>query len=62
MAPAGGTVAGSGACFLNMILARGLRSRLGGSGLHLIESRRLPPNDGGLALGQAWVALQYLLG
>ena len=62
MAPAGGTVAASGACFLNMILARGLRSRLGSSGLHLIESRRLPPNDGGLALGQAWVALQYLLG
>ena len=62
VAPAGGTVAASGACFLNMILARGLRSRLGSSGLHLIESRRLPPNDGGLALGQAWVALQYLLG
>ena len=62
VAPASGTVAASGACFLNMILARGLRSRLGSSGLHLIESRRLPPNDGGLALGQAWVALQYLLG
>ena len=62
VAPAGGTVAGSGACFLNMILARGLRSRLGSNGLHLIESRRLPPNDGSLALGQAWVALQYLLG
>lgn len=62
VAPAGGTVAGNGACFLNMILARGLRSRLGSNGLHLIESRRMPPNDGGLALGQAWVALQYLLG
>ncbi|WP_301101314.1 carbamoyltransferase HypF [Propionivibrio sp.] len=62
VAPANGTIVGSGACFLNMILARGLRSRLGGHGLHLIEARRLPPNDGGLALGQAWIAQQYLLG
>jgi hydrogenase maturation protein HypF len=60
--PANGTIVGAGACFLNMILARGLRSRLGGHGLHLIEARRLPPNDGGLALGQAWIAQQYLLG
>jgi hydrogenase maturation protein HypF len=62
VAPANGTIVGAGACLLNMILARGLRSRLGGHGLHLIEARRLPPDDGGLALGQAWIAQQYLLG
>lgn len=62
VAPDNATVVGSGACFLNMIVARGLRARLGSHGRHLIESRRLPPNDGGLALGQALVAQHYLLG
>ncbi|MFZ2852956.1 MAG: carbamoyltransferase HypF [Rhodocyclaceae bacterium] len=60
VAPADGTVVGSGGCFLNQILARGLRSRVGAHGRHLLEARRLPPNDGGLSLGQAWIALQHL--
>jgi hydrogenase maturation protein HypF len=62
IAPSGSKIVVSGGCFLNQVLARGLRARLGGRGLQLIEARRLPPNDGGLAVGQAWVALQYLLG
>ena len=61
-APEGGTVAAGGSCMQNQVLARGLRARTGDAGLHLIEARRIPPNDGGLSLGQAWVAQQYLQG
>lgn len=50
-------IVGAGGCFLNQVLARSLRSRLATHGLHLTEAQRLPPNDGGLALGQAWVAM-----
>ena len=61
VAPADSTIVGSGACCINLVLARGLRAQLGAHGMHLIAARRLPPNDGGLALGQAWVAQHYLL-
>jgi hydrogenase maturation protein HypF len=56
------TVAGGGGCFLNAILARGLARALGREGIALVEARQVPPNDGGLALGQAWVALQAAAG
>jgi hydrogenase maturation protein HypF len=50
-------VAGGGGCFLNAILAHGLHAALGAAGITLFQSRAVPPNDGGLALGQAWIAL-----
>jgi hydrogenase maturation protein HypF len=53
-------VAGGGGCFLNAILARGLAAALAERGLLLLEAAAVPPNDGGLALGQAWIALQRL--
>ena len=52
------TVAAGGGCFLNAILARGLRRALDARNLTLLEAEAVPPNDGGLALGQAWVALE----
>jgi len=52
------TVAAGGGCFLNAIVARGLRAALDARNLTLIEAEAVPPNDGGLALGQAWVALE----
>lgn len=61
VAPDGNTVAAGGGCMQNQLLGRGLRSRLSEVGLHLIEARRVPPNDGGLSLGQAWVAQHHLM-
>jgi hydrogenase maturation protein HypF len=51
------TVACGGGCFLNAIVARGLRARLAVRGITMLEAQDVPPNDGGLSLGQAWVAL-----
>ncbi|HVN35843.1 MAG TPA: carbamoyltransferase HypF [Casimicrobiaceae bacterium] len=53
-----GVVACAGGCFLNAILARGLRTELAAHGLSMLEAMAVPPNDGGLSLGQAWVAMQ----
>ena len=54
------TVALGGGCFLNHILSRDLGRLLAERGLTVLEARQAPPNDGGLSLGQAWVAIQSL--
>jgi hydrogenase maturation protein HypF len=52
------TVALGGGCFLNRLLAGEVRRRLAAAGLNVLEARQVPPNDGGLSLGQAWIAVQ----
>jgi hydrogenase maturation protein HypF len=51
-----GTVALSGGCFQNMLLLTLVTDGLQDAGLEVLCHRRVPPNDGGLSLGQAAVA------
>lgn len=50
------TVACGGGCAMNAVLMAALGGHLRERGIELLEARRAPPNDGGLALGQGWVA------
>ena len=52
----GAKIAVGGGCAMNAVLVSALRRHLEGAGVTLLEARQAPPNDGGLALGQGWVA------
>ena len=51
-----GRVVLSGGVFQNRLLAEGVHTLLTGRGFQVFSHRLVPPNDGGLALGQAVIA------
>jgi hydrogenase maturation protein HypF len=50
----------SGGCFQNRILLERAYRRLTGAGIRVYVHQRIPPNDGGIALGQVAVAARKL--
>lgn len=50
------TVVLCGGCFLNARLARAVPAALAANGLRVLTALTMPPNDGAVSLGQAWVA------
>jgi hydrogenase maturation protein HypF len=55
-----GSVVLSGGVFLNALLTTEVSARLRGDGFRVYRHRRVPPNDGGLSLGQLAVAAACL--
>lgn len=53
-------VALGGGCFLNAVLCSALEALLREEGITVLRAEQAPPNDGGLALGQAWIGLNFL--
>jgi hydrogenase maturation protein HypF len=56
------TVALSGGCFQNRVLFEEVERRITARGFRVLSQARVPPNDGGLSLGQAAIAAARLLG
>ena len=50
------TVALSGGCFQNRVLTEGAAAALSREGFEVLQHRRVPPNDGGISLGQLVIA------
>lgn len=46
----------SGGCFLNAVIAEAIQRGCAAAGLRTFLPCQVPPNDGGLSLGQAWIA------
>ncbi|HUF55406.1 MAG TPA: hypothetical protein VMM55_02480, partial [Thermohalobaculum sp.] len=59
--PSAGIVALTGGTFQNALLAQLVRERLQADGLKVIEHGEVPANDGGLAVGQAAIAIARAL-
>lgn len=54
------TVALAGGCFLNRLLRTEVGALLSRAGLRVLHPQRMPPNDGAISLGQAWVAMRSM--
>lgn len=46
---------------MNAVLTEGLIEGFARHGVTALVPRRVPANDGGLSLGQAWVAAHHLI-
>ena len=54
------TAALSGGVFQNLLLLEMVDDRLEEEGFRVLKHSLLPPNDGGIAAGQALAAMEYL--